>query len=651
MLSLRVFLRFVFYILLLLTPWVSLAQKKPYQPRVGSSIVDDTTKSVYGPQTSKWTTEEDIFYNRNNYRAIDTSMINYHRWTYVQKSNNFYKDLGNVGTALSPIFPQVPSTIGASSGFTSFDLFYDSEVIKYFDTKSPYSRMYLIWGSKARSTTRVEFSRNINPRWNFGFNFHPMNIDKQIQRGRKGDWQTKNVYYDTYTAFKTKDEKYSIFLNFRRMRHRVKENGGVDLSGLIPLPEGIFDTNAKTSLATAENADLRTNYHLFHQYKLGSALQVYHTVDRYKQLRQFSNLASDSNYFSINNVNINGLKDSVRDKSKFKYFQNEVGVKGRASRLFYNFYYKVRHYSYSMPNLYDSIPKADYSGNEHYVGGRASIEFDSLFNLSGWAELMADGNYRLEAKLNTPWLDAEAKQLLSKPGFMQNQYKGGHNYWLNNFSNTQTFNLNAFLKGRFGPLFISPGFNYTLLTDYIFFKENADPAKQRIFPMQSKGNQHVVSPEVRMEIGLWKKFFFRPTVIYTRFLENADNALSIPELFVNAQLTFEGFLFKKNLHTQIGFDLHWHSDYYALGYDAPTQQFYIQNKDIMKAYPLADFFINGKIKRGKFFFKYHNILQLFTSASNTTDLGKISRIGYVPTPGYPGQRNILDFGFEILLFD
>jgi len=650
MLSLRVFLRFVICCILFLAPWVVLAQKKKYQPRVGSSIVDDSTKSVYGPQTSRWTTEEDIFYNRNKYQAIDTSITNYHRWTYVQKSNNFYKDLGNVGTAISPIFPQAPSAIGVSSGFTSFDLFYNSEEIRYFDTKSPYSRMYLVWGSKARSTTRVEFSRNINPRWNFGFNFHPMNIDKQVQRARKGDWQTKNVYYDGYTSFKTKDDKYSILFNFRRIRHRVKENGGINLTGTT-LPEGIFDTNANPSLTTAENSDLRTNYHLFHQYQIGSALQIYHTLDRYKQLRQFSNLAADSSYFTINNPNEFGASDTLRDKSKFKYFQNEFGVKGRASNLFYNFYYKIRHYSYSMLRLPDdpTLPTGYYTGTESYLGARTSLEFDSLFVLSGWGEIMPDGNHRLEANLNTPWLDAQLKQLQSKPAFMQNQYYGGHNFWKDkNFSSTQTLNLNAFLKGRFGPLFISPGFNYTLLSNYIFFKENPDVAGQKILPIQSSGNQHVVSPEVRMEVALWKRFFFRPSVIYTRFLENADDALSIPELFVNAQLTFEGFLFKKNLQAQIGFDFHWQSDYYALGYDAPTQQFYIQNTEIMKAYPLADFFINGKIKRGKFFIKYHNIAQVLNSLSKPADP---SRIGYIPTPGYPGQRSILDFGFEILLFD
>jgi hypothetical protein len=45
------------------------------------------------------------------------------------------------------------------------------------------------------------------------------------------------------------------------------------------------------------------------------------------------------------------------------------------------------------------------------------------------------------------------------------------------------------------------------------------------------------------------------------------------------------------------------------------------------------------MRAGRFFLKYNNFIQAFTKS------------GYLSTPVYPGQRNILDFGFELLLFD
>jgi hypothetical protein len=82
--------------------------KSPAQPSgKGSQIVDDSTKNVYGPKTTLWITESDVYQNKNNYQPLDTTIIDYHRWTFVQKLNNFYQDLGNVGTALNPSFPKL----------------------------------------------------------------------------------------------------------------------------------------------------------------------------------------------------------------------------------------------------------------------------------------------------------------------------------------------------------------------------------------------------------------------------------------------------------------------------------------------------------------------------------------------------------------
>jgi hypothetical protein len=646
---LKVLLRYLVCLILIITPLLSFSQKKKEPKRIGSTILDDTTKLIYGPTTTRWIMEEDVFFNRNKYQPIDTSVINYHRWNYVQRFNHFYKDLGNVGTSLSPLFPVVPTTIGITSGFTSYELYYLTEEPKYFDTKSPYTRIQIIWGGNGRSMTRVEFSRNINKRWNFGFNYRPILTDKQIQKMRKGDRHVVSHYYDFHTSYRSKDEKYSLYANFRRMNHRVRDNGGIDASGASggQLTQGIFDVNAKPFLTTVQTIELRTNVHLFHQYKVGEALQIYHISDRFKQKNGFSQLQEDNTVFDYQEYET----DTLFDRTQIKTFQNEFGVKGNLSKVFYNFYYKLRKFDLQNNRLQNFMenPSAQfdeevvYRGYENYLGGRMSIELDSVTRLTGWAEYLRDatgGNYRIEGNLKTPWLDASLKNLQSKPGFMQTYYRGAHDYWINSsFSNLNTLQANGFLKARVGPLFLSPGFTYTLLSKYIFFKENLAQTTQKVLPMQSSGFQNVVSPEVRMELALWKRVYFRPQVIYTKLLKNADDALSIPKLFVNAQLTYEGFMFKKNLFAQIGVECHWHSDYYAKGYDVPTQQFFIQNSEVMKAYPVTDLFLSGKIKRGRLFVKYHNLTQIFTGQ------------GYIPTPGYAGQRNILDFGFELLLFE
>jgi hypothetical protein len=142
-----------------------------------------------------------------------------------------------------------------------------------------------------------------------------------------------------------------------------------------------------------------------------------------------------------------------------------------------------------------------------------------------------------------------------------------------------------------------------------------------------------------MSLRFFRHVYLRPQVLYTSFLNNDGNVLRIPKWFANTQLAYENMLFKGNLQVQIGVDAHWRSEYAALNYDPAIQQYYIQNATTARAFPLVDLFFNGKFKRGRFFVKYHNLQQAIT------------RLGYLPTPNYRGQGNILDFGFDLILFD
>jgi Putative porin len=614
----------------------------PARQGKGSQIVDDSTKNIYGPKTTLWISENDLFLNKKKYQPLDTNLANYHRWTYVQRFNNFYQDLGNVGTALNPIFPHVSETVGVTPGYSVYDPYFDTEAPVYFDSKSPYTSFRLVWGGDGRAVSRIEYSRNINPRWNFGFNYRPLLVDKQIQRSGKGDRQTISHYYDLYSSYRSKNERYLLAFNYRRIRHRVNENGGI-LLGRDTTVNGYYDPNAQPYLLEAQTEEQKNALHVFHQYQLASPFQLYHRLDITKQINRFTDKASDETnyykYFSFTNNDPDIDTVNVSDGMDFKTIVNEVGIKGNAAFLFYSFYYKIRTYSTFNRYVDETLLSFENDGVENYVGGKITFQFDSLAELSGNAEYLLDGNYRLQAELKTPWLDAKGMSVLAKPGFLPLAYRGSHNSWVNDFSSTFTNQLEAYLKVKWGRLFISPGARYVVLKDYIFYKENKVAGEQAVLPVQSSGNQQAFSPELRMSLRFFRHFYLRPQIIYTSLLKNDDDALRIPEWFTNTQLAYENMLFKGNMQAQIGFDLHWRSSYTALGYDPAIQQYYVQNGFVNEAYPLVDFFFNGKFKRGRFFFKYHNITQAFT--------GK----GYLITPGYRGQPNVMDFGFDLILFD
>ncbi len=619
-------------------------------PTSGKSILDDSTKSVYGPKTCLWTTEQDIFRNRANYRPLDTAINNYHRWTYTQRSGYLYKDLGVNGTALSSIFPMVPSAPGVSSGFQAYEPYYTTQEPRYFDTRSPFTRMAIVWGGNGRAMTDVAFSRNINPRWNVGFNYRPILIDRQILR-KKGVRQTVSQYYDFYTTYKTKDEKYLFLFNFRRFRHTVNEEGGVVHKLNDPYIK-YFDPNATTNLVAAQTEDYRRTFHIFQQYQLIKPLQVYLTLDFTKQTNGFKDdYATGKDFKSYFDYNLKVDADStkVNDQTSFITSQQEGGLKGNLSKLFYSVYYKTRSFNYSNPYLTGIELAAVTSGVENYAGSKFALLLDSLSEISGSAEYLFGGFYRMETQIQTPFFEGYFKSSLSKPGFMQMAYRGSHDYWNHSFVGINSNQAQGFIKFNSSRIEVKAGGTYTVFNNYVFFKE-IEPEDslntQRVLPMQSSGIQDIFSPEIKASVQFLKHMYFRPHAIYTDVFKNDDDALQIPLWFVNGQLAYENLHFKDHLQVQIGVDFHWQSTYHPLGYDPAIQSYYVvkdyyvkSQLSVSQAYPMIDVFFSGKMKRGRFFFKYHNIMQALTAS------------GYMTTFGYPGQRNFLDFGFDFLLFD
>jgi len=640
------FLRFTLLWVFIGTFYGSYAQNDA--GRRGSRVIDDTTKQVYGPKTSRYYYENDVFLNRITYHAIDTTVRNFHKFTYVAWHNNLYQDLGNIGTSIRPIFYQAPSLIGATSGFNSYNLYWDDEQIRYFDTKSPYSNIRATLGGKGRSATRITFSRNITPQWSFGFTFRPLLIDKQVQRQGKGDRQVRATYYDIYTAYQSPDSSYRLMFNFRRNKHETDEYGGVfdeDKEGDEFVYKDYFFINAQPNLNDASSREVRMNTHLFHQYEVGRALQVYHIFDRYRQGNQFVDGSTTNDYYD----HYEFVNDSTWDKVKFKAVRNEVGIKGNLLKLFYNGYYAIRDYSFTNNNI-DTLG-TQVSGTESYIGGRMSLNLDSIGEVGGWVEVQQNGNFRIEGDIKSRWFEAYVKQVQYSPALLLQRYRGTHDDWTNDFSNQNATQVNGYLHYDSKVLRVAPGLTFTRLGNYIFFKEDTvstltlnDDASQRVLPMQSSGQQVIFSPEFKFSLTFLRHVNLSSQIIYTKLLDNPDNAIQVPDLFINAQLSYANIFFNGNFDMHGGVDVHYQSSYYPLAYDVPIQQFYVQEQITgeslrVPAFPIVDIFLNARIKRGRVFFKYHNLIQAFTKQ------------GYMPTPTYPGQRNIIDFGFDWSFYD
>ncbi len=637
-LSLQViFSRRILFVVAVLVSSSLYAQEEERETRTRSSIIDDSTKQVYGPTTSRVFYEEDIFFNRWISYPIDTVIRNFHRFSFVNRFDNLFQDLGNIGTAMRPIYNEVPAAIGVTSGFDAYDVYWDANAPKYYNTRSPYSNLNVLLGGNGRSLTNIRYARNINPRWNFGFNYNGIFIDKQIQRQGKGDRNARSESYDLFMSYHNKDSSYTALLGFKRMYHRVFEYGGVRTDDEFVLAD-LFEENAQPWLINAESNVLRRNYHLYHQYKVGEALQVYHRFDSDRRRHRFYDDFSTepfANFFDA------VIIDSAltRDQVKFNTLRNEGGIKGNLLKLFYNGYVALRNYNMEYRYFIQDDFYIPTKGSEFYVGGRMALQLDSLIEVRGLLESMLDSRYRVEGSIKTKWFSASLKRSVASPTFLQQAYRGSHDVWLNYFSPVESSELRGNLIYESNWLSLYPGIRLATYRNYVFFKQGDFGIDQTVLPVQSSGFQTLALPELSVRVNPFKNTTLSSQVIYAKILENADNAIQLPEFFVNAQLAYANIWFHGNFDFQVGVDLHWKSAYYAYGYDPVVQQYHTQQNFKSPSFPLMDVFLNAKIIRGRVFFKYNNVLKAFSSFGN------------VPTPFYPGVVNVFDFGFDWSFFD
>ena len=166
---------------------------------LAAQILDDSTQLVYGPSTTRYLKEENILYNDLTFINLDTSVVNSHRWSVPEKEEYKLQDLGVSGTAIRSIYPVLPVIIGARSGFSAYaPYFRPVSDFRYYDTKSPYSKIKAAIGGRNRTAVDVGFNRSDSSNFNIGIDYFNINSDKQVKSQGKNDRLVRDEGYDAY---------------------------------------------------------------------------------------------------------------------------------------------------------------------------------------------------------------------------------------------------------------------------------------------------------------------------------------------------------------------------------------------------------------------------------------------------------------------
>ncbi len=593
-------------------------------PKLMGQILDDSTKQVFGPETTAYTTEKHIKYDDPKEYAVDTLIDDKHRYSYMSRSSNTMQDLGNNGTAIRSLYYQVPEVIGRTSGFGSFDLYMiDPNDIRYYDTKSPYSRLGVVFGGNGRSLVDVSFSRSDSTILNVGFDFKRITSDKQVgELESRGDHNVLATIYDIYARWSP--GKYQLLVNFSRMRHQQFESGGV-----MPLASGSLDNlfvddSANVWLNNAESEEIRTHLHLYHQYQVHPLFQIYHQFDHIPQKIRFTDtdLSSDGPFFDQFLIS----ETETEDASSFETVRNELGVKGLHKGIFYNFYITRRDVQY--------VPKylpANGFVKEYYLGANLRYILGSQ-NLQFQGEAQDGGSYKLKGSFSNKFLEASYTRVQYDPSFLSNDYFGNHREWHLNFTSPAADVIEGAIKLETENIKFYPRIKLTNVNDHIYFNQDK-------LPEQASGAAQMFSPELSFNWRFLRRLELNVLGVYTTVTGDAKEVFRIPEWLVNTQLSYRNDIFKGNMELQFGIDTQYRSSFYGHDYDPTIQQYFLQDHFNIPDYLLADLFINFRVGRALLFAKL-----VFANQG-------MGLPGYFTAPYYLGQHRVFDWGLTWQFYD
>ncbi len=628
-----------------------------------AQILDDTTQQIYGPKTTEFFLEKSLLDDSGIQSTVDTSIQNFHRYTYPQRHQNQYQDLGVIGTAMRPVFFELPTQIGARLGLDNYRLLgHLPENVKYYNTKSPFTQAYYVQGSNSDQELTFLYARNINERWNVGFKYGRVTSNRQFGSAFSEDRLGDAIRFLLFTSYQSENKKYQLLYHFAHLNLSMGETGGVEPNPELP-NNGLFsfrEVDARLK-QTADSRESISSQYLFHQYSLNPAFTVFQRLDIRRQLDSFvdTNLGLNAAFYPLTQDNVSG-RSPTGEQGSFRVYnfnaqrtdeqtiyntiENTAGFKGKLEKFNYRVYFKTRLYrwtsSYENATLRELAPDSSIAsqsqinkrilgGLDNMLGGTLFYQFSDSSRLEADAEILLGDNYKLRGTFRNKNLEAGFESMLYAPSLFQQRFISNHFNWENNFGNTLVNQLQGSitLQTRNRNFVLKPQGAYTVINNLVYLDTLARPQQTADFIQL-----------IRLGAGLDFKFGpLRGRNLFFLTANTGNNFLRIPEIFVNAQVYCQDCFLKQFLQSQFGVDIHYKSGYFADAYMPVSKQFYLQDSFFVQGYAVIDLFLNVKVKNLRLFLK-------ISQANQAPDSG------YITTPGYPGAPRSFIFGVDWMFF-
>ncbi|RYY17841.1 MAG: hypothetical protein EOO36_09130 [Cytophagaceae bacterium] len=642
-------------------------------PLLGQAqIVDDSTKVLYGPRTTRVIYEAEVLADSTRGTVIDTALVRWPQQKYWVRDTTFQQDLGTLGSASRPLLFQPNTELGARLGRNVFDRYArEGSQVPYYDSRSPYSFFRYIQSGSGEQVFEISYSRSLRKNFSIGAAYERIASNKILgTNSREGLVEHNAARF--FARYQTDDERYHLLVSLVDTRHRAAEQGGIlpyasdtTSTGKLNINNLFVYDRAQVRLAYAANTDDRDELHLFHSYRLlGRGVTAYHVFDARRQYNGYldGNLTATFNSPVTTTdgafyTRILRNPTQTADRVTYRQVENTVGLLGRTDRVAYNFYARYRAASLRQTSLLpipgtttsttQAAPLDGYSDtySQVFFGGTASFNYRTIYAVEVAGEYKPFGTnllgeYWLRGRIRTGPLSAELLTTSYAPTLSQQRELGNHYQWeINDFNNTQLTQLTGRLQQRL-PLLADHGIDASVsvanITNLIYYG-HLTGYNLLSQPQQQSASTRLLIASARHHFRVGKVVFDNQGT-YTSGAGDDNTALRIPALVTESRVYYQTHVFKKALLAQLGSELYYQSAFKAYGYQPSVQQFYVQDNFTIRNYAVANVFLTADIKAATIFVKVAYLNQ------------GLGHQGYFTTPFYTGYPRRLQFGVRWRFF-
>ncbi|MCW3084654.1 MAG: hypothetical protein JWP12_2020 [Bacteroidetes bacterium] len=603
------------------------------------SVNNDTTSLNKPKNTTKFFYTKQFEY-QDSVNLIDNSLYDFQKYV----SRNI---LGNNGLAIhdisyNPFQPDLGFNY-CKNNYSAY--FYNPHQLKFYNTRTPYTDLLYVMGTKGEQNFKMTFSYNVKKNWNITADFFRLRSTGVYERQT-----TFENYIALSTNYKSKNNRYWLLGSVIYNGEKNQENGGIKEDSTFDSGKSIDQQLLRMNLSYATRSQVNRNVYLKQIINLGKkSTDTSDTKVIIPESRFILSSTYDDNYLRFEDSQSDMLSgyysnlyyDSTQtaDSTYFRKIENELEWKrldnnkhrGLVDLLGVGFSVKHQLVFIRQKDI-DTVFNNIIAGVQFYNTYSKHAFWWNLsgnYVASGYNKNDYQGVFVFRKKLADSLLDVTVKgeSRSQTADFIYSQYRSNNFIWNNNFEKMQQSGAEISFKISKYHLDVIGAVNS--YTNVLYFDNYA-------VPRQYTGTLPVFSVILKKDFILWN-WHLNNRITYQKTPELS--VIRLPELVLEHSLYYENDLIHKALRLQVGASVYYSTAYYADAYMPVTGEFYLQSQRKYGDYPFIDFFINAKIKTVRIFFKIDHLNSGLNSGS------------YILTPGYPYPGRTFKLGLSWKFYD